>query len=122
STENETNAKLLFGSQNPAPFVKDAFHEHVVKGTRGVVNPKREGTKAAWNVRFEIEAGGSRTLSLRLYPASDKAQPRFGAEFDKVFAARREEQRAFYAAQSPANTNENEARVLGQAYAGLMWS
>ena len=31
-TENETNMQRLFGSANPTPFVKDAFHERVVFG------------------------------------------------------------------------------------------
>lgn len=30
-TENETNNKGLFGSNNASPYVKDAFHRHVVK-------------------------------------------------------------------------------------------
>src|SRR5262249_28759669 len=31
-TENETNTQRLFGAPNAAPYVKDAFHEVVVRG------------------------------------------------------------------------------------------
>lgn len=31
-TENDTNSKLLFKCVNKSPYVKDAFHNYVVKG------------------------------------------------------------------------------------------
>ncbi|HEX5472989.1 MAG TPA: glucosidase, partial [Lacipirellulaceae bacterium] len=46
-TENETNAKRLFGAASAAPFVKDAFHEFVVAGKHSAVNPAAAGTKVA---------------------------------------------------------------------------
>ena len=46
-TENETNSERLFGTPNPAPYVKDAFHDYVVDGRAEAVNPDRLGTKAA---------------------------------------------------------------------------
>src|SRR5215208_2012584 len=33
-TENETNLPRLFGVASPTPYVKDAFHEHIVKRNR----------------------------------------------------------------------------------------
>src|SRR5437868_661595 len=33
-TENETNARRLFGSPNESPYVKDAFHDYVVHGRK----------------------------------------------------------------------------------------
>src|SRR5262245_26793804 len=45
-TENETNSRRLFGSDGSSPFVKDAFHEHVIHGRTEVVNPEGAGTKA----------------------------------------------------------------------------
>ena len=51
-TENESNAELLWGVPNRFPFVKDAFHEAVVKGNSGAVNPARTGTKAAAHYRL----------------------------------------------------------------------
>src|ERR1700751_5211642 len=44
-TENETNAKRLWGQPNPSAHVKDAFHNYVVARDTGAVNPARVGTK-----------------------------------------------------------------------------
>ncbi|KAM9886508.1 hypothetical protein OXX79_014143, partial [Metschnikowia pulcherrima] len=38
-TENETNAKVLYGQKNNAEYVKDAFHDYVVGGKSDAVNP-----------------------------------------------------------------------------------
>ena len=46
-TENNTNEKRLYGAaNNPSPYVKDGFHEHVVNKIEGAVNPDQVGTKA----------------------------------------------------------------------------
>ena len=65
-TENETNMKRLFGVENLAPYVKDAFHEYLIGGRQDAINPAQTGTKAAALYRLEIPAGGSTTLRLRL--------------------------------------------------------
>lgn len=31
-TENDTNYEKLYGTGNQSPYVKDAFHEYIVKG------------------------------------------------------------------------------------------
>jgi len=46
-TENETNARRLWGAANPTMYVKDAFDDYVVHGRADAVNPARVGTKAA---------------------------------------------------------------------------
>ena len=33
-TENESNARRLWGTDNPSPYVKDAFHEYVISGAK----------------------------------------------------------------------------------------
>jgi hypothetical protein len=46
-TENETNKHKLYGVDNETPYVKDAFHEHVINKAKNVVNPSRYGSKFA---------------------------------------------------------------------------
>ena len=46
-TENESNIQRLFGSPNPTPYVKDAFHAFLIDRKTDAVNPEHEGTKAA---------------------------------------------------------------------------
>ena len=41
-TDNETNAPRVFGPGNASrkPYVKDAFHRHIVHGEQGAANPE----------------------------------------------------------------------------------
>ncbi|HLG75871.1 MAG TPA: hypothetical protein VKX46_05620, partial [Ktedonobacteraceae bacterium] len=67
-TENESNARRLWGIENRTPFVKDGIHEAIVNGAREAVNPGGTGTKAAAHYRVIIEPGATRTIMLRLSP------------------------------------------------------
>ncbi len=121
-TENETNARRLYGSDGASPYVKDAFHEYVVRGATAAVNPAGVGTKAAALYRLEVPAGGSASVRLRLSSEKDAPADPFGASFERTFDARREETDAFYAERLPATMTDEERRVARQAYAGLLWS
>jgi hypothetical protein len=121
-TENETNAQRLYGAQNASPFVKDAFHEYVIKGRRESVNREARGTKAAAHYRVEIPAGGEVTVRLRLFHEKEAPAEIFGEEFDETFAARVAETEEFYESIIPQKLSADERRVVRQAYAGLLWS
>ncbi len=121
-TENETNAARLFGSVNASPYVKDGFHEYLVGGRPGAVNPKVVGTKAAVLYRLRIPAGRQAVVRLRLSADAEASGEPFGAGFDGVFEARVAEADAFYGARLPAELSEEERRVARQAYAGLLWT
>jgi Glycosyl hydrolase family 63 C-terminal domain len=121
-TENETNTERLFGSPNATPYVKDAFHEYVIAGRTYRVNPARRGTKAAAVFRLTVPAGGEVRLRLRLASTKDAArQPAPFADFEAVFAVRRAEADAFYAAKT-GPLSPDERLAVRQAYAGLLWS
>ena len=49
--------KRLFGVENLAPYVKDAFHEYLIRGRQDAVNPAETGTKAAALYRLEDSRG-----------------------------------------------------------------
>ncbi len=121
-TENDTNVARLFDGTNVSPFVKDAFHEYVVHGRKDAVNPAGHGTKAAWHMPLTIEAGGARTLRLRLAPGADAPTTHLGPDFERVFSERRSECEAFHIAREPAPLTAEERTVSRQAYAGLLWS
>ncbi|HSD71536.1 MAG TPA: glucosidase, partial [Thermoanaerobaculia bacterium] len=120
-TDNETNFERLFGSPNPQPWVKDAFHEYVVHGRRDAVNPHEVGTKAAVHYAFDVPARREVTLRLRL-SSEDEAPADAFADHDSVFADRQRETKAFYEAMVPAGMTEEEANVARQAYGGLLWT
>jgi hypothetical protein len=122
-TENDTNNERLFGGNNRTPYVKDGINEFVVAGKMGAVNPEGFGTKAAAHYRFDIPAGESATVRLRLTaaPLHEIGEP-FGAYFNGNMEERRREADEFYASVTPAGTSADAAQVLRQAIAGLLWS
>ena len=118
-TENESNASRLWGQPNPAPYVKDAFHEYIVLGNQKAVNPSRTGTKAAAVYHLKIPATESKSVRLRL--SSNVASDPFG-DFNQVFAVRFAEADEFYERITPASLSEDQRRVHRQALAGMLWS
>ena len=121
-TENDTNTRRLFGVDNRTPYVKDAFHDYVVHGRTGAVNPRRVGTKVAALYRLEIPAGGEVAIRLRLAARALTADTGLGAEFDRVLLERRREADEFYRERMPQGLTEEQRGVVRQAYAGLLWS
>ncbi len=122
-TDNETNFERLFDIRNSARFTKDAFHDYLVCGRTQAVNPERAGTKAAAHYAFEIGAGASATVRLRLIgdgePVPDEP---LGDRFDTIFRDREREAGEFYASITPPSLSLAEASVMRQAIAGLLWS
>ena len=125
-TENETNTQRLFNSPNATPYVKDAFHDYVVRGNTAAVNPLQRGTKCAAHHEVTLAAGQARVFRLRLHSADTAHAPAqgavFGKKFDAVFAARLADTDAFYADLLAGVSEEKERAVARQAYAGLLWS
>ncbi len=120
-TENETNAKRLFGSENRTPFVKDAFDDLVVHGREEAVNPRQVGTKAAAWYRADVAPGEAMVVRARLTKTNTRPHRPF-ADFGAVLEARRREANEFYAAHLDPNSGEAERAAARQAYAGLVWT
>jgi hypothetical protein len=122
-TENESNNERLFASPNRTPYVKDGINNCVVNGHAADVNPAGCGTKAAPHYVLEIVAGDSATVRLRLSdtPPSAEAVP-FGPAFESLMAARRRDADAFYETVTPLSVGPEQARVLRQALAGMLWT
>jgi hypothetical protein len=118
-TENETHNRRLYGVENPAPYVKDAFHEYVVEGRSDAVNPARRGTKAA--ARYVLSLGPGETREVRARFA-DYRSPALGDDFVATFAARLREADEFYATIIPADLSDDARNVMRQSFAGMLWS
>lgn len=119
-TENETNTKRLWGKENSSPYVKDAFHNYVIKGTKEAVNPALQGTKSALHYKVEIAPNSSYTWKLRLSDQADLASPFQG--FLETLKVRKEEADAFYKALMPENLSDELAQIQRQAFAGMLWN
>ena len=121
-TENETNNARLFQTASAGPYVKDAFHQHVLHGKGDAVNPAQRGTKAAAHYVLKIPSRSQQTICLRLVAEGQAQTPAFGKEFDAVFTERIREADTFYANRIPGSLAPEERRISRQAYAGLLWS
>ena len=119
--ENETNAARLFGAQATTPYPKDGINDHVLNGA-ATVNPQRFGTKMACWYRLRVAAGDSVELHLRLTRQDTDEAPDLGAAFDRVLAEREQEADEFYAGLRPDDATDDEAQVMRQAFAGMVWS
>ncbi|GAA0995485.1 MGH1-like glycoside hydrolase domain-containing protein [Subtercola frigoramans] len=135
--DNETNTARLFASgapdddarESPA-FPKDGINDFIVAGA-ATVNPANEGTKAALHYSVEVAPGESRVIRVRLTggfaeqpsaPVSLDTGSFDTGSFDELVSLRKQEADEFYAGVTPADASDDEARVLRQAFAGLLWS
>jgi hypothetical protein len=119
--ENETNAPLLFRAAARTPYPKDGINDHIVAGA-ATVNPERHGTKMACWYRMSVAAGASVELRLRLAREDLQGFSDLGAAFERTIACRRREADEYYATLQPAGATDDEALVMRQAFAGMIWS
>ncbi|MGB8321735.1 MAG: hypothetical protein WCE52_02120, partial [Candidatus Acidiferrum sp.] len=146
-TENETNFAKLFNYNNRTPYVKDGFHEYLIRGNTGAINPQNSGTKSAAHYDFQLDPGETVVVKLRFTdrepladldydspmvgaitgpghaerPPGVPASADFAAGFDALFALRQKEADQFYAERLPKNLSEDARSVMRQAYAGMLW-
>jgi hypothetical protein len=131
--DNESNADRLWGLPSRSRYPKDGINDHVVDG-RPTVNPDRVGTKAALHYVVEVPPGESAEIRLRLAHVADPAEEwspdagagpetlDLGAGFEAVMRARHGEADDFFADLTPPGASPDEATVLRQGVAGLLWS
>ncbi len=132
-TNNETNFARVYGVPNRSPYVKDAFHRHVIHG-EDCVNPEQVGTKAAVHYAgVMVPAGGSAVFRLRLTDVAwsgdhtttgltDRPSADPLADVDRIVEERRHEADAYYDTIHPPGATAEERRVQRQALAGMLWS
>ena len=120
-TENETNARRLFGIENRTPFVKDGINDYVVHGVKEAVNPEQVGSKAAAHYKLSLGSGETVVIRMRLTDSDFKGTNAFDA-FDKTFALRQSEADEFYATVIPQDLSADAQNVMRQGFAGMLWS
>jgi hypothetical protein len=85
---NETNSEKLYGSISKSKYFKDGINNFLVHNDKNAINEEKEGTKAAFLVETEIEAGESKTFDFRLSPHEmDNAF----FDFDEIISLRQKE-------------------------------
>jgi len=115
--ENETNLTRIFGCAPETPYPKDGINDHVVGG-RPTVNPAQAGTKCSFWYKLTVAPGATAEIRLRLRPAGAGN----GEGFDEIISQRQAEADEFYRALTPQTASEDEAMIMRQAFAGMLWS
>jgi hypothetical protein len=121
-TENDTNNERIFGTPNAGPYVKDGINNYVVNNRQDAVNPNHTGTKASAHYRIDVGAGASATIRLRLTDLAPAAIDDAFKSFAQTLRLRQQEADEFYRGVTPEKVGEDEARVMRQALAGMLWS
>jgi len=121
-TENETNNKRIFGTDNTSPYVKDGINNYVVQGDHGAVNPEKIGTKTAAHYHLNVGSWKTETIRLRLSDLAPVAMGDPFKSFAEIMQTHLGEADEFYRAITPERVSKDEALVMRQALAGMLWS
>jgi hypothetical protein len=122
-TENETNNQRIFGTANTGRYVKDGIQNYLVGGNQDAVNPEHTGTKVCAHHQLTVGAGKTVTIWLRLSDLAPATMGEaFGDQFGQIMQLRRREADEFYRAITPSRLGADEARVMRQALAGMLWT
>jgi hypothetical protein len=121
-TENETNNMRLFDTPNASRYVKDGIDNYVVQGEQDSVNPAKLGTKCAAFYQLRVEPGKPSTVRLRLSNLAPTALADPFKDFSSAIQVRQREADEFYRSITPDRVTQDEALVMRQALAGMLWS
>ncbi|HZG23164.1 MAG TPA: glucosidase, partial [Chitinophagaceae bacterium] len=120
-TDNETNTQKVTGIPNETPFVKDAFHDAIIRKQHlQELRSKKAGTKFSPVYHYTIEPGKSKTIYLRL--GNQVINNPFPTGFETIFVTRKEEADAYFHSILPQNVSVEQNQIQRQALAGLLWS
>jgi hypothetical protein len=118
-TENETNAERLFHRSNETPFVKDAFHDAVLKDDFRLFANKKGGTKSSFLFYFDVAPAACVTIKLRL--SKEILTNPLDKDFDDVFVRRLKEADDFY--DDIIKSKSDDLRnIQRQALSGMLWN
>ena len=118
--DNESNPEL-FGPAKPG-YWKDGINNAVLRGDMAGVNPEKNGTKAAGHYKFDVPAGGSVSVRMRMRFIAEPPLADPFADFDDVFIARIKDADEFFAHVQKDLTDDDRKLVHRQAIAGLIWT
>ena len=121
-TDNETNNRRLFGSENTEPYVKDGINDRIVHGKIDAVKPVGSGTKSALHYKNTLAPGQTFSIRLRLSNQEILQRNPTDGDFERLFAERQADAEEFYRSVIPGSIGADRKNVMRQALAGLLWS
>jgi hypothetical protein len=121
-TENETNDRRVFGTENGAAYVKDGINDYIVRGVKDAAHADGAGTKASAHYAMTVPAGKAVTVRLRLSDAAPVNGKSVDGEFDQVLAERKKEADEFFDTLTIDSIAPERKDIMRQALGGLLWS
>jgi hypothetical protein len=121
-TENETNERRVFGTENGAAYVKDGINDYIVHGAKDAARTDGAGTKGSAHYAMTVPAGQAVTVRLRLSDAAPASGKAVDGEFDKVLAERKKDADEFFDTLNLGSTAPECKEIMRQAVGGLLWS
>ncbi|KAL1647432.1 hypothetical protein SLS58_002761 [Diplodia intermedia] len=122
-TDNDTNFKKLWKTENKTQYTKDGIHERICDENVAAVNPDNIGTKAAAWYAFDegdgVPPGECAVVRFRLSKRNDGYLDE--ELFDDIVEQRRIEADEFYYRINPLPMAEDLRNIQRQAFAGMMW-
>ncbi|KAF4535791.1 Glycoside hydrolase family 63 [Lasiodiplodia theobromae] len=122
-TDNDTNFKKLWGTENKTAYTKDGIHERICDDNVAAVNPENVGTKAAAWFAFDegdgVPPGECAVVRFRLSRRNDGYLDE--ELFDDIIEQRRIEADEFYYRINPLPMAEDLRNIQRQAFSGMMW-
>jgi hypothetical protein len=120
-TNNETNRWKVDGVPNKTVYVKDAFHDAIIRRENvSALRRKKSGTKFAPVHKLKVAGGATKTIYCRL--TSEQVKDAFPRRFEEIFSIRKQEADDFYKAILPKGLSQDLIQIQRQAIAGLLWS
>lgn len=117
-TDNESNYQRLYGSENFSSYLKDGINQYVLNKNIEVVNPDKNGTKAALKIESVFDPEETKVFRFRL--CGEK--PDAFSDFEDIFKERVRETDEFYDQIQEGIKDEQKRLIQRQAFAGLLWS
>jgi hypothetical protein len=122
-TENETNYEALGWGENKQPYVKDAFHRHIVDEEDDATNPDKVGSKCgAWYAFTENEGVPPGECAVVRFRVSTNYEGYCDEELcDEIIQQRQVEADEFYYRVSPLPMPDDVRNIQRQALSGMLW-
>lgn len=121
-TNNKTNSKRIFDTENEDPYVKDLFHKAIVDDKDlSVFDGVESGTKFAPYYKRKVNAKDEIVFRLKLTQNELSENP-FNEHFEEVFQDRITEADKFYDYFIPKLATKDMANIQRQAFAGMLWT
>jgi len=116
--DNETNNRRIYHRPNDSYYVKDGINNYIIN-KENTVNPLKCGTKAAIWLKEMIQAGSSKTFTVRL-SKTEIDDPWNG--FEDIFKERQSETDEYYDALTPPKISPTQKKLLRSSLSGLLWT